>query len=71
MNEAAEASAAMRIVLELSSEDGTVSGTLTTSQESRSFWGWLELMSALELATGAGSSAETNEVTDKGEVTPR
>lgn len=45
-----------RIVLELSSEGGTVSGTLTTAEESRSFWGWLELMSALELATGAGSS---------------
>jgi hypothetical protein len=42
-----------RIVLELSSEDGTLSGTLTTAAESRSFWGWLELMSALELATGA------------------
>jgi hypothetical protein len=42
-----------RIVLELSSEDGTPSGTLTTAAESRSFWGWLELMSALELATAA------------------
>jgi hypothetical protein len=44
---------AMRIVLELSSDHGTVSGTLTTTEESRSFWGWLELMSALELATGS------------------
>jgi hypothetical protein len=65
MNEAREAPAAMRIVLELSSEDGTVSGTLTTSHESRSFWGWLELMSALELAAGARPRAETSEVTDE------
>lgn len=42
-------------MLELSSEGETVSGTLTTAEESRSFWGWLELMSALELASGAGS----------------
>jgi hypothetical protein len=42
--------APMRIVLELTSGDGTVSGTLITAQESRAFWGWLELMSALELA---------------------
>jgi hypothetical protein len=43
----------MRIVLELSRENGTVSGTLNTAEGSRSFWGWLELMSALELAAGA------------------
>jgi hypothetical protein len=43
----------MRMVLELSSENGTVSGTLTTGEGSRKFWGWLELMSALELAAGA------------------
>ena len=41
----------MRVVLELSTENGTVSGTLTTDAGSRRFWGWLELMSALELAT--------------------
>jgi hypothetical protein len=57
MSEDREASAATRrIVLELSSEGETVSGTLTTAEESRSFWGWLELMSALELASGAGSA---------------
>jgi hypothetical protein len=43
----------MRIVLELSSENGNVSGTLTAAEETRGFWGWLELMSALELAAGA------------------
>jgi hypothetical protein len=48
--------APMRIVLELSNVSGTVAGTLTTADENRSFWGWLELMSALELA--AGTSAE-------------
>jgi hypothetical protein len=69
MSETREAPAVMRIVLELSSEDGTVCGTLTTSQQSRSFWGWLELMSALELATGAGPGTETTELTDRGEVT--
>jgi hypothetical protein len=54
----------MRIVLELSSENGTVTGTLTSGEESRSFWGWLELMSALELATGIDPcKAETTEVT--------
>ena len=47
-----------RIVLELSSEGETVSGTLTTAEESRSFWGWLELMSALELAAGPGPGQE-------------
>jgi hypothetical protein len=44
---------AMRIVLELSRENETVSGTLTTAEESRGFWGWLELISALERAAGA------------------
>jgi hypothetical protein len=43
----------MRIVLELSSENGNVSGTLTAAEETRGFWGWLDLMSALELAAGA------------------
>jgi hypothetical protein len=56
---------AMRIVLELSREDGTVTGTLTTGRESRSFWGWLELMSALELATGVDPcKVESSEVTN-------
>jgi hypothetical protein len=45
---------AMRIALELSRENGTVSGTLNTAEGSQAFWGWLELMSALELAAGAG-----------------
>ena len=55
-----------RIVLELSSEDGTLSGTLTTPAESRSFWGWLELMSALELAAGAGTGLKpVNSRTDE------
>jgi hypothetical protein len=55
----------MRIVLELSNENGTVTGTLTTGRESRSFWGWLELMSALELATGIDPcKAERREVTN-------
>ena len=54
----------MRIVLELSSEDGTVTGTLTSGEESRRFWGWLELMSALELATGIDPcKTEATEVT--------
>jgi hypothetical protein len=44
---------ATRIVLELSSENGTISGALITAEGSRSFWGWLELMSALELAAAA------------------
>ena len=43
---------ATRVVLELSSQKGTVSGALITAEGSRSFWGWLELMSALELAAG-------------------
>jgi hypothetical protein len=43
---------ARRIVLEFSTGNGTVSGALITSEGSRSFWGWLELMSALELAAG-------------------
>jgi len=43
----------IRIVLELSRENGTVSGTLNTAERSQSFWGWLELMSALELAARA------------------
>jgi hypothetical protein len=47
----------MRIVLELSAESETVSGTLTTDEGSRRFWGWLELMSALELATGATAAS--------------
>jgi hypothetical protein len=47
----------MRIVLELSSESGNVSGTLTTDEGSRRFWGWLELMSALELVTGATAAS--------------
>jgi hypothetical protein len=47
----------MRIVLELSPESETVSGTLTTDDGSRRFWGWLELMSALELATGATTAS--------------
>jgi hypothetical protein len=55
----------MRIVLELSSEGETVAGRLTTADESRSFWGWLELMSALELATGIDPcKAERREVTN-------
>jgi hypothetical protein len=44
----------MRIELELFSEDGSVSGALTTQDGTRTFWGWLELMSALELAAGTG-----------------
>jgi hypothetical protein len=51
--ESQEPGPAMRIVLELSSENGTVSGTLATADGSRTFWGWLELMSALELAASA------------------
>jgi len=47
----------MRIVLELSTESGTVSGTLTTEEGNRRFWGWLELMSALELASGAAAAS--------------
>ena len=50
--------AEMRIVLELTSEGGTVSGTLTSANGSRSFWGWLELMSALELAAGTSPGQE-------------
>lgn len=70
MTEAREAPAATtRIVLELSSEDGTLSGTLTTAAERRSFWGWLELMSALELATGA--SPGLNRVKSQTEVRER
>jgi hypothetical protein len=47
----------MRIVLDLSTETENVSGTLTTEDGSRRFWGWLELMSALEKATGAGGAS--------------
>ena len=47
----------MRIVLELSPESETVCGTLTTDDGSQRFWGWLELMSALELATGATTAS--------------
>ena len=70
MSEDGEAPAVTRrIVLELSSEGETVSGTLTTAEESRSFWGWLELMSALELATGA--SPGLNRVKSQTEVRER
>jgi hypothetical protein len=48
--ESQEADQANRIVLELRSENGAVSGALITAEGNRSFWGWLELMSALELA---------------------
>jgi hypothetical protein len=66
MNEDREASAVTRrIVLELHSEGGTVSGTLTTAEESRRFWGWLELMSALELATDAGPDEFVPSGTDR------
>lgn len=66
MSEDGEASAiTRRIVLELSSEGETVSGTLTIAEESRSFWGWLELMSALELATGAGPGEFVPSGTDR------
>ena len=66
MSKDGEASAVTRrIVLELSSEGGTVSGTLSTAEESRSFWGWLELMSALELATGAGPGELVPSGTDR------
>ncbi len=44
----------VRITLELSSENGTVHGTLRAGERTRSFRSWLELMSALELATGTG-----------------
>ena len=66
MSKDGEASAVTRrIVLELSSEGGTVSGTLSTAKESRSFWGWLELMSALELAIGAGPGELVPSGTDR------
>jgi hypothetical protein len=46
--------AGRRVVVELAAEEGTVSGRITTSDGDRPFWGWLELMSALERAAEGG-----------------
>ena len=58
----------MRIVLELSPERETVSGTLTTDDGSQRFWGWLELMSALELATGATTASAVRPADQLGRI---
>ena len=43
------------IVLEVRSDRGTVRGNVIAPGGEQSFWGWLELMSALEHATGGPS----------------
>jgi hypothetical protein len=37
-----------RVVVDLATGPPTISGTLTSTLGSRSFWGWLELMRELE-----------------------